>query len=298
MSIVSLFHSFAPSPMSGMMFAEASDTFSDIWSSFVSGCVRIGWRLAAALLVLLIGTLLIRCLLRLLRTGKLAQRMDPMFHSFLLSFVKVSCYAILCIILVGILGVETASIITVLATGGAALALALQGSLSNLAGGLMLLVFRPFQVGDFIEVMDQSGTVKDVGIFYTVLVTPDNREVTVPNGSLISSVIVNFSREKNRRLDLCFRVPLDADTEKAKELIGQVIAGQDSVQESPAPFIRMTAVGDSSLEITVRVWCVNEVYWNLKFDLTEGIAHALEEGGIQVPHAQMDVHIKNDGASR
>ena len=167
-----------------------------ILDSIVSFCVNFAWKIVLSLLVLLVGNLIIRFILKKVTTGKASKKMDPTALTFINSFLKIGLYAVLVVCIVGILGVETASIVTVLATCGAALALALQGSLSNMAGGLMLLIFRPFRVGDFLEACGNSGTVIEVGIFYTVVLTGDNRHITIPNGALLNSVMVNYSRAK------------------------------------------------------------------------------------------------------
>ncbi len=266
----------------------------EIGAKIVNLCIDIAWKLLLALLVLVVGNLIIRFILKRFGKSKAAQKMDPTAMSFIKSFLKIALYAVLIICLVGILGVEMASIITVLATCGAALALALQGSLSNLAGGLMLLIFRPFRTDDYIEAEGQGGTVIELGIFYTLLRTPDNRQVTIPNGSLISSVIVNFSREKTRRVDIEMNVAYGTDVESTKELVMTLAKDHAKVQKDPAPFIRMTEMADKSLKIVLRVWCDNADFWNVKFDLTEAINAAFVEKGVSVAVPKMDVRIKND----
>lgn len=265
-----------------------------IWTSVVSFCVNLAWKILLALLVLLIGNLLIKFVLKKIKTGKMSAKIDPTALTFIGSFLKIGMYAVLLICIVGILGVETASVITVLATCGAALALALQGSLSNMAGGLMLLIFRPFRVGDFLDACGNSGVVIEVGIFYTVLQTGDNRHVTIPNGSLLNTVMVNYSKEKNRRVDIELDVAYGTDVEAAKDIVMSLVNKHEKILTDPAPFIRMTDMADSSLKITLRVWVESANYWDVKFDLTENINKAFAEHHIAVPFPQMDVHIKND----
>ena len=265
-----------------------------ILDSIVSFCVNFAWKIVLSLLVLLVGNLIIRFILKKVTTGKASKKMDPTALTFINSFLKIGLYAVLVVCIVGILGVETASIVTVLATCGAALALALQGSLSNMAGGLMLLIFRPFRVGDFLEACGNSGTVIEVGIFYTVVLTGDNRHITIPNGALLNSVMVNYSREKNRRVDIELDVAYGTDVEKAKEIVMGIVNKHEKILKDPAPFIRMTAMAESSLKITLRVWTDSNDFWGVKFDLTEEINKAFAENSINIPFPQMDVHIKND----
>lgn len=268
--------------------------WSQIGTDLVNFCVSIAWKLLLALLVLIVGNIIIRFVLKRFGKSKAAERMDPTALTFIKSFLKIGMYAVLVISIVGILGVEMASIITVLATCGAALALALQGSLSNLAGGLMLLIFRPFRAGDYIETAGEGGTVIELGIFYTVLLTPNNQQVTIPNGSLISTIIVNYSKEKTRRVVIDMNVAYGTDVEATKEMVMDLAKAHSKVLSDPAPFIRLTEMADKSLKITLRVWCNNADYWDVNFDLTEAINKAFVEKGVSVAVPKMDVRIKND----
>lgn len=264
-----------------------------VWESFVNICVRLGWRLIVSVVIIIVGSLLLRLILHILRSEKTFRKSDPIVRSFACSFAKVTVYLIMVVSVVAVLGIETASIITVVASAGAALALALQGSLSNLAGGMMLLIFRPFHSGDFIEVNGIGGTVIDVGIFYTTLRTPDNRQVDIPNGSLISSVIINNSREKTRRVEIVLNVAYGTDVESLKTLILDEVSKHELVLDTPAPFVRMTEAADSSLNITVRVWCETPNFWDTKFEMTEALHSLLVKNGYEIPFPQVDVHIKN-----
>ena len=273
---------------------DLSMDWGQIGTTILNFCLSFAWKIILSLLVLLLGNLLIKFILKKIATGKASQKMDPTALTFICSFLKIGLYTVLGISIVGILGVETASVITVLATAGAALALALQGSLSNMAGGLMLLIFRPFRVGDFLEACGNSGTVIEVGIFYTVVRTGDNRHVTIPNGSLLNSVMINYSKEQNRRVDIELNVAYGTDVEAAKDLVMSIVKKHEKVLTDPAPFIRMTEMADSSLKVTLRVWADSANYWDVKFDLTESINKAFVENSISIPFPQMDVHIKND----
>ncbi|MBE6652275.1 MAG: mechanosensitive ion channel [Ruminococcaceae bacterium] len=270
------------------------EKIEQILNSFVDGCVDLAWRLIGALVVFLIGNLIIRFIIKRIRDGKLANKLDPMVHSFIASVTKIGLYMILTVIVVAILGVETASIIAVIASAGAAIALGLQGSLSHLAGGVMLLIFRPFKIGDFVDVCNYSGTISEVGIFYTEITTTDNRVCVIPNGTLIGSSIVNYSVKDTRRVDMVFDVAYGTDVEIAKQVILDEVAKVSAVLDTPAPFIRMTEMAGSALKITLRVWCNSADYWAVKFDLNEAINRTFAEKNIQIPYQQIDVHVKND----
>lgn len=267
--------------------------FEQILTSFVNGCVDLAWRIVAALVVFLIGNLIIRFVVKNLKSGKWASRIEPMVRSFVTSLCKIGLYLVLCVIVVSILGIETASIIAVLASAGAAIALGLQGSLSHLAGGVMLIIFRPFKIGDYIDVCGLSGTVSEVGIFYTELTTVDNRVCEIPNGSLIGSSVVNYSVKDTRRVDCEFNLALGQDVEAIKEVLLGVVAKEKAVLSDPAAFVRMTELA-GSLKLTVRVWVNSADYWDVKFNLTEAVNVAFGENGIKAPHQQVDVHVKND----
>lgn len=265
-----------------------------ILDNVVSTCIAVAWKILLALLVLVVGKIIISAVLKGFKKSKTAGKMDPMLFTFLYSFIKVGMYCVLLIAIVGILGIATASIITVLGTVGAAIALAMQGSLSNVAAGVMLLIFRPFHVGDYIEVAGKAGTVTEVGFFYTVLTTVDNCIVTVPNSSLTNTVITDYSTADTRRVDLNFSVAYGSDVEAVKALVLEQVAKTENILADPAAFIRLTELGESALVITLRVWCNNADYWGVKFDLTEGVSKHLADNGYVAPFNQLDVHVKND----
>ncbi len=268
--------------------------FQQILDSLIHTCIDLAWRLIAALVVFLIGNIIIRFVLKRLKNGKSAKKMDPMVHSFLCSVVKIGAYLVLAVAVVAILGIETASIITVIASAGAAIALGLQGSLSHLAGGVMLLIFRPFKISDFIDVCGYSGTVTEVGIFYTELTTGDNCVCRIPNGTLIGSSILNYSVKDTRRVDMAFDLALGTDVDAAKALIADIVSREDAILSDPAYFLRMTELNTGSIKITLRVWVNSGDYWAVKFNLTEALNVAFAENGIKLPRPAMNVHIKND----
>lgn len=262
-----------------------------IISTLTSACVDIAFRLLGAGLVFVIGRWLIKLLIKHFPNGTKKHPLDATARNFLENTVKTALYTVVLITVVGILGVPMASVIAVIGSAGAAIALALQGALSNLASGIVLLVIKPMKLGDYIECGDVSGTVSDLGIFYTTLITPDNKHITVPNSVLTTGTIINYSSEKTRRLEIVFQVAHSSDIETVKALIMNTATSHDYVLSDPAPFVRMTKIDSSSLCFTLRVWCLSENYWSLNFDLTEQIKTTLDQNGITVPHNCLDVHI-------
>lgn len=252
-----------------------------------------GLKLLGAILVLIVGVKLVKTLSKWIKKSPKLDKLDDSLRSFLVSFSKIVLYIVLVITVAMILGIPATSFITILASCGVAIGLALQGSLSNFAGGLMILFFKPFKVGDYIEASGESGTVKDISVVYTTLITPDNKRITIPNGTLTNSVIENYSTEKLRRVDMNFSVSYDADIEQVKKIIETEIVAHSKALKDPAPFVRLTAHGDSALTFTARVWCKNSDYWDVNIDLTESIKLAFDKNGIEIPYNQLDVHITN-----
>lgn len=255
-------------------------------------CISIAGKILACLLILVIGNLLIKLLLKFFPNGKKFNKMDRTVRVFLHHLIKIALNILLIISIVAIIGVPMASVITVIASAGAAVALALQGSLSNLAGGFMLLLFRPFRIDDFIETQGISGTVIDVGFFYTTVRTGDNKHIMLPNGSLTNSTVINYSREENRRVDIDFSIAYESDCEAAIRLINGIIEANELVLKDPEHFVRMTEMTDSAVKITARAWCKNSDYWTVKFDISDKVKAAFAQNGIEIPYPQMDVHIK------
>ncbi|MBR2446284.1 MAG: mechanosensitive ion channel [Clostridia bacterium] len=257
-------------------------------------CISIAGKILACLLILVIGNLLIKLLLKFFPNGKKFDKMDRTVRVFLHHLIKIVLNILLIVSIVAIIGVPMASVITVIASAGAAIALALQGSLSNLAGGFMLLLFRPFRIDDFIETQGVSGTVIDVGFFYTTIRTGDNKHIMLPNGGLTNSTVINYSREENRRVDIDFSIAYESDCDKAIKIINDVITAHELVLNDPAHFVRMTEMTDSAVKITARAWCKNSDYWTVKFDIGDKVKASFAQNGISIPYPQMDVHIKDN----
>lgn len=249
-------------------------------------------RLAAAGLLLFIGSKLIKFLMNRFKRSKLYQKMDPGLASFTASGSRIVLYIILILMCFGVLGIETASFLALFTSGGVAIGLAFQGAVTNLAGGVMILLFHPFRVGDYIETTEIAGTVNAISVLYTVVLTPDNKRVTVPNGSLTNAAITNYSAVGQRRVELTFSVSYDCDIDKVKQILLSVAESDPKSLKGPAPLARLKTQSASSLDFVLRVWCAPENYWDLYFDLNENVKKALDEAGMEIPFPQMDVHMR------
>ncbi|MBR7132787.1 MAG: mechanosensitive ion channel [Clostridia bacterium] len=254
----------------------------------------LGIKLLEAIIILVVGFKLIKWCKKWIKETPKLNKLDGSLRSFLISFASIVLYALLLITVAMVLGVPVTSFITILASCGVAVGLALQGALGNFAGGLMILFFKPFKVGDFIEASGECGVVQEITVVYTVLLTGDNKRITLPNGTLTNSVIKNYSTEKLRRVDLTFNTSYSADIDKVRTIISEVIAAHPLALKDPEPFVRLSAHADSSLTYTVRIWCKSEDYWTVNFDVVENVKKAFDQNGIEIPYPQMDVHIDNN----
>ena len=264
-------------------------------NEFISRCIELstkaGGKIILAIVVLIVGFIAIRTVKKALNKADKFAKLDKTVQGFLKNLITVLLYAILLISVIGILGIPMTSVIAVLASCGLAIGLSLQGALSNFAGGLMILIFKPFRVGDYIEATGAEGTVRDISIFYTSIITVDNKRVTVPNGDLMNSNVTNFSCEESRRIDLDFKITNDCDNNLAKGVLLKAAEDTEGIQSEPAPFTRMTAVDDDMYIFTVRVWCESGKYWDVYFDLLENCSNALAENGIDDPEERIAVRL-------
>ena len=246
-------------------------------------CTTVVGKVLLAIVVWFVGKFIVNKILGLVGKIKVLDKIEPNTRTFVLSALKWLLYVILVVSIVAILGVPMASVITVLGTAGAAIALSLQGSLSNLAGGIMLVIFRPFKVGDFVEASGVTGTVKEITLFYTVLNTVDNCRINVPNGALMNANIVDYSAEATRRVDLSFASAKSEDPKKIQDLMLEVMGQNEKVLKDPAPFARISGGTNEAMQFTARAWCKTEDYWDVYFDLTQAITEKLGESGVQAP---------------
>lgn len=253
-----------------------------------------GINIVSALLIFIVGKIIVKFLVKLL--GKILKRTE--LDNILIEFVQSIAKAIMLLfVIVGALdrlGVDTTSLIAVVGAAGLAIGLSLQSSLQNFASGFLLLVFRPFDAGDFVEAGGVSGVIETIGLFTTTLRTGDNKEVIVPNGNIYSGNIVNYSKRDTRRVDLVFGISYDDDIRKAKDILNSVVAANALVLKDPAPVIAVSELADSSVNFVVRPWCKTADYWDVHFSLTEAIKIAFDEGGISMPYPQMEVHLNQE----
>ena len=221
-------------------------------------------------------------------------KVEPTVHKFTHSCLKVLMWIITGLVVAGYLEFPVNSLVTVLGVIGVALSLSLQGSLSNLAGGIMVMATRPFAVGDYVEAGGVSGTVTEIGLVYTKLKTIDNKIIFIPNGEISGERIINYNKQEQRRVDLTFTVSYDADPERVKEIMRQVIGAHPKALFTPEPFVRTTSLGESSVGYTLRVWCATQDYWDLYYDLLEQIRAAFDREGIELTYNHLNVHIMKE----
>ena len=256
---------------------------SEFFKSAVDLCTKAGSKIILALVVFIIGRIVIKKIVGFLEKREALKKVDPTVGSFATNFIKILLHIILILSVIGILGVPMASVVTVLATAGLAVGMSLQGALSNLAGGIMLLIFRPFNVGDYVQAGGEEGTVRDIALFYTVIMTNDNRRIIVPNGTLMNSNVTNFTAEGKRRVDLVFSCGKGEDIEKVQKLMTGEMEKHEKVLKDPAPFARFSGGTNESMEFTVRAWCSTADYWDVYFDLLQNTATEMGKAGISAP---------------
>ncbi len=256
-----------------------------------------GLRVVGAIAVLVIGRLVAAAVRRAIRRGLERAKIDATLVPFL---ANGTYYLVLSFVLIAVLslfGVQTASLIAVLGAAGLAVGLALQGTLSNFAAGVMLLIFRPFKVGDFIDAAGTMGSVMEIGIFSTTLKSPDNIKIVLPNSQVYGQTIKNFNGYDTRRIDLVIGVSYDNDLQVALDTIRSVVTADPRVMAEPEVQIAVSNLGDSSVDIVVRPWCAGADYWTLRFDLTRRLKEDLEAAGCSIPYPQRDVHLIQSAAS-
>jgi len=251
-----------------------------------------GPKLIGALITLIVGLWIISILRGVLRKRFEKQNMEPSLRGFLNSLIGMLLKVMLWIAVIGMMGVQMTSFIAILGAAGLAVGMALSGTLQNFAGGVMILLFKPFKTGDFIDAQGHMGIVNEIQIFNTILKTPDNKTIIIPNGGLSTSSMVNFSTEPKRRVDLTFGIGYGDDVDKAKEVLMKLIEADERIISDPAePFIAVSELADSSVNLVVRVWAEAANYWGIYFDLTEKVYKTFDKEGLNIPFPQMDVHV-------
>ncbi|MDE5773723.1 MAG: mechanosensitive ion channel [Muribaculaceae bacterium] len=265
----------------------------DALSSIANGAVSFVFKLAIAIFVFYIGKYIITKLYNFVHKIMTSRHVDPSLTTFVLSLVRIVLFFILLITVVGILGIETSSFIAIFASAGVAIGMALSGTLQNFAGGVLILLLKPFKVGDFIDTSTYTGTVKAIQIFNTIINTPDNKTIIIPNGGLSTSSINNYSLESFRRVDWTVCLSYDTDIVKAKEVIHSILREDERVLtdvEGREPFVALGEMADSSINLTVRAWTESVNYWPLYFSMNERLFINLPKAGFSFPFPQLDVH--------
>ena len=248
-------------------------------------------KILLALVVMIIGYRIISVIERRFKKPGKFSKLDATVKSFIISFVTIALKVLLMIIVLSIVGVPMASLVTIVGSCAVAIGLALQGGLSNIAGGLMILIFKPFKVGDFINSNGMEGTVKSITMFYTTLLTVDNKIIQLPNGTLSNSNITNYSANEKRRVDINLSVAYSSDIDKVKKVINGVIEKHELILKDEDIFVRLTKHDESALIFTLRVWVLTKDYWQVYFDLLENIKREFDKNGIEIPFNQLDVHM-------
>lgn len=253
--------------------------------------VTYGPKLLGAIVVLIVGAWLIKMLMRGMRKMFERGNIDDSLKPFLISLTRALLRALLFISVLGMVGVEMTSFIAILAAAGLAVGMALSGTLQNFAGGVMILLFKPFKVGDYIEAQGHSGSVKEIQIFNTILKTPDAKIIIIPNGGLANSSMINYSAEEKRRVDWTFGIGYGDNVETARKVLKDLMDADERVLKDPEVFIAVSELGDSSVNFAVRAWVKAADYWPLYFDMNERVYNAFNKTGLNIPFPQMDVHL-------
>lgn len=250
-----------------------------------------GPKVIAALVIIVIGRIVVGIAARFISKIITKTKVDATLTKFVVSLVRIVLLTVVAIAALNALGVETTSLIAILGAAGLAVGLALQGSLSNFSAGVMIIIFRPFKVGDFVEAGGTSGSVEEIRIFNTILKTPDNKVIIVPNNSIISNNITNYSDQETRRIDMVFGIGYGDDIKKAKNTLTRLISEDSRILADPAPTVAVGELGDSSVNFVVRPWVKTPDFWAVKFDFTEKVKLTFDAEGISIPFPQRDVHL-------
>lgn len=263
-----------------------------ILDTLAESATKIGLKLLIAAVILVVGLKLSKWIVNKMSKSKGFSKIETSLAHFLNSSLLITLNVLVIVTAALVLGMPATSFITILGSAGLAVGLALQGSLSNLAGSIMILFFKPYKIGDYVEFNGISGTVKDINFFYTVLITPDNKQITCPNGAVSNTNVINYSTESKRRVDITFQTAYNCDIDTVKNVIMDVAKNDGRILAEPAPAVVLTKNGESSLNFELRAWCNNENYWTVRSNMLESVKKAFDMNGIVIPYNQLDVHIK------
>ena len=280
--------------MNALLNTDSTHWLDAAISALSSWVLNTGIKIIVSLVILTISFRIISKIARkIIKKGE-EKKYDKTITKTLSYVFSIGAKTIVLVSIVGYLGIDTSGITALIASLGVCIGLAVNGAVSNLAGGVIILITRPFKVDDFIEAQGVSGTVEDIHMICTKIRTTDNKVIYVPNGALANDNIINYSEKETRRLELKFAIAYNADYEKAKALVWDLVTSHELTLDTPAPFVRMTAHGESSITLTARAWTKSSDYWTVNFDLLEAVKKAFDENGIEIPYNQLDVHVKND----
>ena len=267
------------------------DFFKDDYSKYIDLLLEYATKIVLALALLLIGLWVISKIVKFAKRLMVKSKIDTTLQNFLSDLLSWGLKILLIISVLGQLGVQTTSFIAVLGAAGLAVGLSLQGALSNFAGGTLIMLFKPFKLGDLIEAQGEIGTVKEIQIFVTKILTPDNKVVIIPNGPLSNGIIKNFTEDGKIRVDLTIGISYNADIKKVKDIILKTMVGLPSVRKEPAPSVNVSELADSSVNLAVRPWATPANYWDAYFGTLEACKEALDKEGIEIPFPQRDIHL-------
>ena len=273
--------------------AEAGVYLKNLLTMLEEFAVTYGGKLIIALIILIVGFKIVNASIRKMSKAKGLAKLEPATKNFIVNAIGVLIKVIIGVTALAILGIPMSSIIAVIGSCGLAIGLALQGSLANIAGGFVLVIAKPFSIGDFIITGDISGTVEEIGVFHTKVITIDNKRIIVPNSTISNATLVNATAKQERRVDLTFTAAYDNDIEKVEQVLTQTCRAHPLVLDAPEPFARLSAHKDSALEYTVRAWCKTDDYWTVYFDLMRDVKVAFDKNGVTIPFPQVDVHTKS-----
>ena len=266
--------------------------YSQLMDKLLEGALVVGLKIVAALLIYYVGRWFVRRVMKLMDKVYEKKSVEKSLRSFLSGVVKVLLYVVIVLIVIQVLGINTTSLVAMIASAGLAIGMALSGTLHNFAGGVMILLLRPYRIGDYIDAQGEEGTVTKIGLFSTEIITVDNRVIYIPNSTISTSVIDNYSTSEMRRVDWTVNVEYGSDPDKVRKVLVDMLMSDSRVAADPAPVVFLVNLADSSVQFSARAWCKNSDYWGLKFDIQERIYVELPKSGVNFPFPQLDVNIK------
>lgn len=266
--------------------------YSQLMDKLLEGALVVGLKIVAALLIYYVGRWFVRRVMKLMDKVYEKKSVEKSLRSFLSGVVKVLLYVVIVLIIIQVLGINTTSLVAMIASAGLAIGMALSGTLQNFAGGVMILLLRPYRIGDYIDAQGEEGTVTKIGLFSTEIITVDNRVIYIPNSTISTSVIDNYSTSEMRRVDWTVNVEYGSDPDKVRKVLVDMLKSDSRVAADPAPVVFLVNLADSSVQFSARAWCKNSDYWGLKFDIQERIYVELPKSGVNFPFPQLDVNLK------